>query len=219
MASIFIDESGQFAKHKDGAYFVVASFIVGDPRRTNKRMRSWFRDRFPKKMRTQSEIKWSSTGIDERLRLRTIEYIAKLDVRIRFGYLQRRNIPTVYRRKGKIESGKLYTAMISDIIEQYLPMTETELWIYCDNRQLKGMTKQEFREQIISHILPRCSSTARVEVAMIDSTTNTNIQIADWIAGAISRYLENRQSGAKYYTALKNNLLDEGIEFFAGKQQ
>ncbi|OGF22547.1 hypothetical protein A2Y83_04255 [Candidatus Falkowbacteria bacterium RBG_13_39_14] len=59
MAYIFIDESGNFNKEADGKYFVVGSFTVGDQRRTNKAFRSWTHNRFPKKMRTQSEIKAS----------------------------------------------------------------------------------------------------------------------------------------------------------------
>ena len=71
MAFIFIDESGQFTKHNHEEYFVVASFTVGVPRRTEKSFRSWCKSRFPKKMRGQSEIKWSATGIDDKLRLKT----------------------------------------------------------------------------------------------------------------------------------------------------
>ena len=51
---------------------------------------------------------------------------------------------------------------------------------------------------------------------MIDSTTNANIQIADWIAGALYRYLEGKPNGDEYYKILKNNFLDDGKEFFAG---
>lgn len=215
MAYIFIDESGNFNKEADGKYFVVGSFTVGDQRRTNKAFRSWTHNRFPKKMRTQSEIKWSATGISDALRIRTLKYIAKLDVRIKYGFLLRKNIPISFRRKGKIESGTLYTSVISEILEMYLPVDDKEIYIFCDCRSLKGITKKEFELSIATRLLPLCSPNTFLRVEMIDSAVNANIQIADWISGALARYFEGTPLGAEYYKILKNNFLGDGKEFFA----
>lgn len=212
---IFLDESGQFTKHNHENYFVVGTFTVGEQRRTDKAMRSWFRSKFPRKMRTQSEIKWSANNIDDSLRLRTLKHIAKLDIRIRYGYLLRKNIPISYCKKGKIESGILYTNIIGEILEKYVPTDDKNLHILCDKRSLKGMTKKQFESAIAGKLLPLCSPGTTVRVEMIDSTTNANIQIADWISGALARYLENRPLGEDFYKILKNNLLDPGIKFFA----
>ena len=92
MACIFLDESGQFSKHNHEEYFVIGSFTIGDPRRTAKAFRGWCRTRFPRRMRTQSEIKWSATGIKNDIRLRTLKYISRLDVRIRYAYILKKNI-------------------------------------------------------------------------------------------------------------------------------
>ncbi len=211
---IFLDESGQFTKRDHEEYFVVGTFTVGNQRRTDKAMRSWFRAKFPRKMRTQDEIKWSASGIDDTLRLRTLRYIAGLDVRIRYGFLLRRNIPPSYRRKGKIESGVLYTNVIGEILKKYIPADDKEVHIFCDKRSLKGMTKGAFESAIRGLLLPLCSSDTVVQVEMIDSTTNANIQIADWISGALFRYLEKRSLGEECYKILKNNFLDSGMEFF-----
>ena len=51
---------------------------------------------------------------------------------------------------------------------------------------------------------------------MIDSTSNANIQIADWISGALARYFEKGKNGNEFYKVFKNNLLGEGKEFFKG---
>jgi len=212
---IFLDESGQFTKYNHEEYFIVGSFTVGNQRRTNKAIRSWFRTRFPKKMNTQSEIKWSASGIDDKLRLRTIKYISELDIRIRYGYLLRKNIPTHFNRKGKLESGILYTNIISEILKEYLPTDDKEIYIFCDKRSLKGIKKKEFESIISNQLAPLCSSDSIIKVKMIDSTENANIQIADWISGALYRYLEKRSLGDEYYKILKNNFLDEGREFFA----
>jgi len=212
---IFLDESGNFTKHDDGQYFVVGTFTVGEQRRTDKKMRAWFRKKFPKKMRGQNEIKWSQSGISDELRLRTIKKIAKLDVRIRYGFLLRTNIPVDFRRKGKIESGLLYMHIIGEILKRYLPIDEKEIHIFCDKRQLKGITKQEFELAIKNQMMTLCSPGTLVHVEMIDSATNGNMQIADWIAGAMARHLEKGRLGEECYKNLKNNFLDAGIEFFA----
>lgn len=213
---IFLDESGNFTKHNHEQYFVVATFTVGEQRRTDKATRSWFRSKFPRRMRFQSEIKWSAAGIDEALRLRTLKHIARLDVRVRYGYLLRKNIPATYRtKKQKIDSGVLYTNIVGDILEQYLPQDDLLVHVFCDRRSLKGMKKGEFEEAIIARLAPHCAPGTLVQVEMVDSTANANMQIVDWIAGALARYHEAGPSGDEYYKALKNNLLAEGQEFFA----
>ena len=156
-----------------------------------------------------------STGIDDELRLRTLKYIAKQDVRIRFGYLLRKNIPSKFRdKRNKIESGLLYTNIMGEILETYLPIHDNGIYIYCDARSLKGMTTKEFETTLINQLTPLCLPKTKIEVNMIDSTSNGNIQIVDWISGAIARYLENGPQGKEYFKTLKNNLLDTGKEFF-----
>jgi hypothetical protein len=212
---IFLDESGQFTKHDNEQYFVIGSFTVGDQRRTAKAFRQWFRTKFPKKMRGQSEVKWSATGITDDLRLRTLKHIANLDIRIRYGFLLRSNIPKDYKnKKDKIESGILYTNIVAEVLEGYLPTDDKEIYIFCDKRSLKGLTKSQFEKAIRSKLLPLCSPNTIIKVEMIDSTTNVNIQIADWLSGALGRYLEKRPLGNDGYKILKNNFIGEGKEFF-----
>lgn len=212
---IYLDESGNFTKHDHEEYFVVGSFTVGNQRRTDKEFRKWFRTKYPRRMRNQTEIKWSATGISNDLRLRTLKQIAKLDVRIRYGFLLRRNIPSSYRnKKNKIDSGTLYTNIVAEVLEQYLPTDEKEIHIFCDRRSLKGMTKQQFESQITAKLLPFCGPNTLIQVEMIDSTSNANMQIADWISGALARYLEKGKFGEEYFKILNNNFLSEGKEFF-----
>jgi len=211
---IFLDESGQFTKHNHEQYFVVASFTVGDTKRTAKRFRGWMNSRFPRKMRTQSEIKWSATGIDENLRLRTLRFIARLDVRIRYVYLMRQNIPATYRSNDTLESGLLYTNVIGEALEMYLPPDENQFLVFCDRRHLKGMTSVEFRRMLEARLRPLVPANALMRVQMVDSTSDTNIQIADWIAGALARHLEGGKNGEEYFNILRNNILGEGRELF-----
>jgi len=209
---IFLDESGQFNKNDDGAYFVVGSFTVGDPRRTEKSFRSWCKSRFPKKMRSRSEIKWSSTGISADLRIRTLKYIAKLDVR--YVYLLRKNIPLEYWRDTKLRGGLLYTNIVGELIDTFLPSTDLDFRVFCDRRQLRGIKFIDFRENIRGRILAKLPAKAIVQVEMVDSSTSPNIQIADWIVGALAHYKENRKNGKEYMNILKDNILSDGKELF-----
>jgi hypothetical protein len=214
---IFLDESGNFTKHNHEEYFVIGSFTVGDQRRTNKEFRKWFRSKFPKRMRKQSEVKWSATGISDDLRLRTLKQIAKLDVRIKYGFLLRSNIPSSYRnKKNKINDGVLYTNIVAEVLEQYVPTDEKEIHVFCDQRNLKGITKQQFISDIRAKLIPHCSPETHIQIEMIDSTSNANIQIADWISGALARYLEQGKNGDEYFKIFKNNFIGKGKEFFKG---
>lgn len=212
---IFLDESGNFKKHNHEEYFVIASFTVGDQRRTEKGFRSWCSSHFPKKMRNQSEIKWSASGITDTLRLKTLKKISNLDIRIRFAYLLRNNIPEAYQEKDGLRSGLLYTNVVGEVLEMYMPIVDDQVRIFCDQRRLKNMTQGEFREVLKARLLPDLRRDAIVQIEMVDSSTSVNIQIADWIAGALSRYLEKQPLGEECYEILKGNIIGSGKELFS----
>jgi len=212
---IFIDESGQFSKSNGEQYFVVASFTVGNPRRTEKAFRSWQHSRFPRKMRNQAEIKFSEVKIDNKLRLKTIKKIADLDIRVHYIYLLRKNIPNDYWKKDRLESGLLYVNVICDLLEMYFPINDNNLVISCDQRHLKRIKRKDFKNMVKARLSPKLSAKANIQIEMIDSTSSANIQIADWIAGALFWYLEEKELGSEFYQILQNNLLaKEGKELF-----
>ncbi len=214
MPYIFLDESGQFVKNNNEEYFIIGSFTVGNPRRTEKQFKSWQRLKFPKKLRSQPEIKFSEIKISDKLRLKTFKFISNLDVRIRYSYLLKKNIPEDYRKKEKIQSGILYTNIIGETLEMYLPTTDNEFRVFCDQRNLKGISRSKFKEILTARLLPKLPSGTVIQIGMIDSTKNANIQIADWISGALAWFLENKKLGGECYQILKNNLLGGGRELF-----
>lgn len=87
--------------------------------------------------------KWSA-DIDQSLRLRTLQHIAALDVRVHFVFLHRNNIPVDFRVKAKIESGVLYTHVIGELLDLYLPTPDKDFRVYCDRRHLKKVTRKKF---------------------------------------------------------------------------
>lgn len=211
---IFLDESGQFYKNNSEKYFVIGSFTVGDVKRTAKRFRAWCRKKFPKKMRNRPEIKYSDSGISDGLRLKTIKYLSQLDVRIRYCFIKRENIPDEYRKRSSIESGLLYTAIVGETLEMYLPTNENIFHVFCDQRRLKGISKKDFIEKIKLYLLPNLPKGAQVKIEMVDSKEYPNIQIADWIVGGIAAHLNSKSLGEEIIAILKNNIIGEGREMF-----
>ncbi len=148
------------------------------------------------------------------LKIKTLEFISNLDVRIHFVYLKKENIPETYWHNGDLKSGHLYTYIISEVLNMFLPSTDHEFRVFCDKRHLKGMKQREFGVMLkdkMLHLLPKNSI---IQIEMIDSTHDANIQIADWIVGALAHYLEKKKYGKEFYTILKHNLLGEGKELF-----
>ncbi len=211
---IFLDESGQFHKNHHDEYFVIGSFTIGDTKRTAKRFRAWCRSKFPKKICRQSEIKYSDSGITDELRLKTIKYICNLDVRIRFSFIKKENIPDEYRTKTSVESGLLYTAIVGETLETYLPADDLLFHVFCDQRPLKGISKKEFVEKIKTHLLLNLPKGGQVKIEMVDSKEYPNIQIADWVVGGLACYLNKRHLGEEIFSLLKNNIIGEGREMF-----
>ena len=96
----------------------------------------------------------------------------------------------------------------------YLPANDLEFRVFCDKRHLKGIKRSEFREILKTRLLLQMPGKSIVQIEMIDSEQNVNIQIADWIVGALARYLEGKELGDECYQILRNNLLGSGKELF-----
>lgn len=96
-----------------------------------------------------------------------------------------------------------------------MPQSDSEFRAFCDERHLKGFKRSAFKSVLKARLLPQFPKETIIQIEMINSTTNANIQIADWITGALARYLEEKELGEECYQILKNNLLlAEGKELF-----
>ncbi|MCD6500504.1 DUF3800 domain-containing protein [bacterium] len=203
---IFLDESGNFTGDKN-RYFIVGGFLTGNARRTAKAFRKWQRRKFPKKLRYKNEVKFNNTGLNDELRLKTLSYFTKQDIRIFYTFLKTRNIPKEYRKKAGIETGFLYAEVVAKTLNLLLPTTDLEFRIFRDKRHLYRLTQAKFNERIKLDLLPKLLPRSLFQIEAIDSATNPNIQIADWICGALFRYHNNRKNGDKFFITLKNNIV------------
>jgi hypothetical protein len=78
------------------------------------------------------------------------------------------------------------------------------------------MSESEFKEVLKARLLPALPKDVVLQIEMVDSAAVVNVQIADWIAGALARYLENGRLGEECSKILKGNIIGEGIELFSG---
>lgn len=204
---VYLDESGNLTKDKEH-YFIVGSYTVGDPRRISKAFRKWQRTKFPRKLKGQSEVKFNNPTLDDKLRLKTIKFLANQDIRIFYTFLKKENIPREYRKKGKVhETGLLYTEIVGETLELYLPIAELEFRVFRDRKTLRGVNLAQFNEILNARLLPKLPARVILQIAAEDSSTHPQIQVADWICGALARYYENKKYGKEFYEILKNNIV------------
>lgn len=205
---IYLDESGTLTE-SDSKYFIVGSFTVGDPRRIAKAFRKWQKSKFPRKLKGQTEVKFNNTSLDNNLRFKTLRFFAKQDIRIFYTFLKKRNIPQKFMKKGKVhETGLLYVKIVASTLELY-PHTDLEFRVIRDQRTLKGVNTSKFDEIISTRLLPKFPAKVLFKIQVVDSTTNENVQVADWVCGALARYYEKKSFGEEFYNALKGNIVQE----------
>ena len=201
-----IDESGNF-KGGQNSYFVVGSYATNHPRDIHKAFRKYQRSKLPRVLKTINEVKFSNTALTDEMRLAFLDFLMKQDIRIFYTYLLVKNIPLEYRKRGAVvKTGLLYTQIIGDTLELYLPTTDKEFRIFRDPRKLKGISKKQFKEVIETRLLPQLPKGSVCTIQPLGSE-NVLIQVADWVCGALARYYEEKANGKEFYTVLRNNIV------------
>ncbi len=102
----------------------------------------------------------------------------------------------------------LYTQVVAENLRLYASSAKNEFRVFCDRRHLKGLKRKDFRNILTADLLPLLPKNSVVEIEMLDSTTNANIQIADWISGTLARHHEKKDLCQECYDILKNNIVD-----------
>ena len=155
-------------------------------------------------------MKFNDSHITDKLRLKTIKYLAKQDIRIFYTFLKLTNIPEKYRKEGKVyETGLLYTEIVGYTLELYLPLADKDFRVYRDPRSLKGIRVEKFNKMVKAHLLPLLPIDVLFEIQAPDSTITPLIQVADWVSGALARYHEGKLLGQELYNGLKKNIIQE----------
>jgi hypothetical protein len=112
------------------------------------------------------------------------------------------------------KTGLLYTEIVGSALELYLPTTEKEFRVLRDPKTLKGVPIKRFDEVLKNRLMPQLPTKALFEVQPTESTSSPNIQVADWICGALARYYEKKPLGNEFYKIMKSYIVGEK-ELFA----
>lgn len=205
MIFIYIDESGQFYNRNTENFFVVAGFSTENFRITAKEFKKWKINKFPRKFKYQNEIKFSDKIITNHLKIKTIEKILNIpNTKIEFIKINNSEIPKEYMNKnGKINTQSLYTDKLAELVLKFLVNKNEEIKIFCDHRHIKGYTKKQYKEKLVKQINSLIQSTLKIDIDFVDSKNNTNVQIADWIVGAIAHALNKKTNCDEYQDLLK----------------
>lgn len=206
---IYLDESGNLSK-RNGRYFIVGSYTINDPKRILNAFRRWQKSKFPRVVRNQTEVKFNNASLNDELRLKTLEHLVKQDIRIFYAYLVLKNVPKEYLKKGVIrKTGVLYTEIVGSTLELYLPTTEKEFRVFRDPKTLKGVPIEKFDEALKNRLIPQLPAKALFEIQPAESASNPNIQVADWMCGALARYYEKKSLGNEFYKVMKSYIVGE----------
>ena len=212
----YLDETGNLLNSSE-RYFIVATFTSNEPSKLAKAFRKWQKNKFPKQLKNKAEVKFNNPTLDDTIRLKTIQHFVEQGIHIFYSYLAIKNIPVTYRRKNKVhDTGKLYLEIVASTLDLQLPLTTNEFRVIRDQRTTKGMSNTEFNEALKIRLLPKLPAKTPVHIDIVDSTASPQVQIADWICGALARYYEKKRSGEKFFELLKPALL-KGEELFAAK--
>jgi hypothetical protein len=175
-----------------------------------KAFRKWQHSKFPRKLRDQTEVKFNDPHLTDDLRLKTIAFLCRQDVRIFYTYLKIGNIPEKFRKRGVVhETGLLYTEIVAATLDLYLPVTEREFVVIRDERSLKGVRKSQFDEMIKVSLLPHLPAQTVPQIHAVSSVSNVPVQVADWLCGALARYHEQKSEGEALHQQLRNNIVQE----------
>ena len=98
----------------------------------------------------------------------------------------------------------------------HLPIRDREFRAFCDKRHLKGLDESAYRDILKLLVTPLLEKGALTQFEMTDSTESANIQIVDWLAGALARFHNQNLDGKMFFEILTRTANIKGLELFPG---
>lgn len=214
MTYVYIDESGQSKATSSEKGLVVASFASKNQNLAANAFKKWRKRKFPHWSHNLGEIKFSNSGITPELHAKTLTYFASLDIEIRSAFFLSENVPAEFMDEDGPHDGILYVHAIEQLLRSYMPLDDLIFIVCCDKRHIKDMSEKQFTDYLRTVLAASASHNARVEVLTADSASNANLQVADWIVGALATHLNEKRNGDTYYKILEPKFGAAPIEIF-----
>lgn len=200
---VFVDEVANFRGGRD-RYCIFTAFTTHQPRVTRKCFIRAKQTKLPRKYRHYTEIKFSDRVISAQFKKHVLRQLSQEEIRIYSLVFARDNLPGVLQQQA---DRLIYCDLIGRLLE-LCPLAESqEVYLFLDSRNLKGLTRREFDMDLRKRLLPQLRKGARLEIQHIDSTTNVNIQVADFLCGAVFQKYE--RGNLEYYTLIADRISAE----------
>lgn len=213
---IYLDESGDlgFGPHAS-KYFVLVAVIARDPDQVGRCIKRIRGQKLPKKYKQIPELKFHNSS--QTIKERVLSCIARTDTDIAYAVLRKHQVYGRLRNKRSILYNYIVGSLLLKIITAY--QIEGTAKIFVD-KSLYGLEKDNFDNYLTwkaclgNHI--EALDIEPPEIIHVDSRLDRCIQVADFVAGAISR--KYRRDDNHYYDKIKSRI-SISMDFFEGKDK
>jgi len=180
---IYLDES---ENPLDGT-LVIAAVATEQHKELANVMERARKNKLPKKLRAKAEIKASAAT--DKFKRYFYRHLAQLsEPRIYSISMNKSKIPPHLHGK----EGLLYVRMVIRLLEA-CPLRESrQLFVYPDQRPLKGVSQAGFVTSLQQHFGVKLDDRTRFEVYPRDSEKDPGVQVADFLANAIYQHIEGK---------------------------
>jgi len=213
---IYLDESGDLGfKPRSSKFFVLAAIIARDPEKVSRCIKRVRQQKLSKKYKTVPELKFHNSS--QTIRKRVLDCVAGTDTDIAYVVLRKNQVFERLKSKPSILYNYLSGSLISKIITAY--NLEGLVKVFVD-KSLYGFERDNFDNYLTwKTCIGNHSEDQNInppEIVHIDSRQDRCIQVADFVAGAISH--KYSMEDPSYYNAIEQRV-SILMDFFEGKNR
>jgi hypothetical protein len=210
---IYLDESGDLGfGPRASKYFVLVAVIARDPAQVGRCIKRIRGQKLPKKYKQIPELKFHNSS--QTIKERVLDCTARTDTDIAYAVLRKQQVYEQLRNKQFILYNYIVGSLLLKIITAY-PIEGT-VKVFVD-KSLYGLEKDHFDNYLtwkacmVNHIEEL--NIEPPEIVHVDSRLDRCIQVADFVAGAISHKYGNGND--HYYDKIKSRV-SISMDFFEG---
>lgn len=213
---IYLDESGDLGfGPRSSRNFVLAAIIARDPETVRKCIKRVRQQKLPKKYKTIPELKFHNSS--QTIRTRVLDCVARTDTDVAYVVLRKHQVYERLESKPSILYNYLCGSLISKIITTYKLEDLVKVFV---EKSLYGFERDKFDNYLTwKTCLGNHSEELNIdppEIVHVDSRQDRCIQVADFVAGAISHMYS--MDDPSYYNTIEPRI-SILMDFFEGKDK
>jgi len=213
---IYLDESGDLGfGPRASKHFILAAVIARNPSEVGRCIKRVREQRLPKKYKQIPELKFHNSS--QTIKERVLDCMARTDTDIAYAVLRKHQVYERLKNKQKILYNYIVGSLLLKIITEY--QIEGKAKVIVD-KSLYGLEKDHFDNYLTwktcmgNHL--EDLNVEPPDIIHVDSRSDRCIQVADFVAGAISHKYSSGED--HYYDKIKSRI-SISIDFFEGKDK